>query len=183
VSAELKASERKTTGLLISIKSYTFLAILAASSVVAASAEKSTSPEVFALTPDYRKVIRLDASNLSPFRKPEVRAAQAAAMNKQPTGPNIAGALEKFNAMVLTGIIPSRPGRLGTIILGGNIYREGEEIVTYNSKSRGRNPLIAEHRVVLKSVTAQALELSVAHAGDTTLPAKVPITLLEFRQR
>jgi hypothetical protein len=183
MSAKLKGPEGKATGLLIGIKSYTFLAMFAASTVVAASAEKPTPPDAFTLTPDYRKVVRLDASNLSPFRKPEARAAQASALNKQPTGPNIAGVLEKFNALVLTGIIPSRPGRLGTIVLGGNIYREGEEIVTYNSKSRGRSPLIAEHRVVLRSVTAQALELSVAHAGDTTLPAKVPITLLEFRQR
>ena len=164
------------------MKHFILFTLVATASLFGAAPEKSPFPDTFALTPAYRHVVRLDASNLSPFRKPETRALQAATISK-PTGPNGPGVLEKFHGLGLTGIIPSTGKRPGTIVLGGNIFREGDEIAVYNTKSRARTPLLAEHRIVLRSVTAQALELSVAHNGDPTPAVKVPITLLEFRQR
>ena len=86
--------------------------------------------------------------------------------------------------MGLTGVIPSTPARVGTIVLGGNIYREGAALEQFNPKSRSGVPLVADHTVILQSVTAQALQLSVKRTSDIErAPTMVPVILLEFLQR
>ena len=138
----------------------------------------------FSLQPEYRRDIVLDSSALSPFRKPEARAAQAAQSTPKSVGPNIAAVLAKFQQLGLTGVIPSTSRRAGLIILGGTIYREGQEITLAAPHNRAGIPLLPEHTVVLRSVTAQALGLAVSHAGDHgSAPQSVPVGLLEFRER
>lgn len=150
---------------------------------LASAADPGTSPDVLGLTPEYRRVRVLDETALSPFRKPEARAAQAAALIKN-SGPNVPSVLARFHELGLTGVIPSTAKKPGLIVLGGNVYHEGQEIAIYDAKHRGRQPLVSEHVVTLRSVTPQALALSVSHAGETEKPAiNVPIGLLEFRQR
>ncbi len=138
----------------------------------------------FSLKPEYRRVVLLDPTALSPFRKPEARAAQAAGAAPKNTGPNVPAVLAKFHQLGLTGVIPSTPRRPGLIILGGNIYREGDELSVTDAHSRGTLPFLAEHKVILRSVTGQALALWVSHIADpNTAPLNVPVGLLEFRQR
>lgn len=155
-------------------------------SYAAETAEEKPVPfDPFSLTPEYRKVHKFDNSVLSPFRKPEARAAQAAASTVRNSGPNLPAVLSKFHQLGLTGVIPSTAKRPGLIILGGTIFREGQELNLADEKSRTRSPIVPDHKVFLKSVTGQALSLSVTHNADgaTVAPANVPVGLLEFRQR
>jgi len=143
----------------------------------------ASTVESFLRTPSYRQVSKLESTDISPFKKPEARAEQAATQVK-PAGPNTAAVLAKFSELGLTGVIPSTPVRKGTIILGGNICREGQKIQQFSSKSRNGVPLVADHIVILTSVTAQALQLSVKHVLDQDRPAlNLPVLLLEFMQR
>lgn len=138
----------------------------------------------WSLAPEYRRTILLEPATLSPFRRPEARSAQAAATVPRPAGPNISGVLSKFHELGLTGVIPSTLRRPGLIVLGGNIYREGDELTVSPPHGRHPGPLLAEHRVILRSVTAEALGLSVSHAGDPpTAPQDIPVGLREFRER
>ncbi len=144
---------------------------------------QTAAADPFLRTPSYRQVSKLESTDISPFKKPEARADQAAAQVK-PSGPNVSAVLAKFTEMGLTGVIPSTPICAGTIILGGNIYREGQKLQQFTAKSRTGIPLVADHIVILTSVTAQALQLSVKHILDPDHPPlNVPVILLEFMQR
>jgi hypothetical protein len=145
----------------------------------------STTFDPFSLTPDYRRVVRLDDSALSPFRKPETRAAQAATIAAaKHTGPNTQTVLARFQSLGLTGVIPSKGKRPGLIILGGEIYHEGQELLSRDARGRAVIPIVPECHVLLRSVTAQALAISIDRTGATDMPTlKAEIGLLDFYQR
>lgn len=166
-----------------------FIGVSLIANCFSAGANASSQPasvvlaDPFSRTPTYRQVYKLDNGDISPFNKPAARALQAATQVKV-DGPNASAVLAKFSEMGLTGVIPSTPARVGTIVLGGNIYREGAALEQFNPKSRSGVPLVADHTVILQSVTAQALQLSVKRTSDIErAPTMVPVILLEFLQR
>ena len=136
---------------------------------------------LFSLTPDYKAGVHLDDSIISPFRKPADRVAQAAQLaNKAPTGPNVSEVLSKFNERGLNGVIPSTSKRIGVIILGGEVFMEGDEITFPQKASKQPSPLLQGHKVRIQSITREALSLSIGVISDTALPQTVPVGLLEF---
>lgn len=133
------------------------------------------------LTPEYRVVIKLDAKAFTAFHKPSDRAAIAAS-TVSASGPKAPLVLARFNELRLTGVIPSTPNHPGLIILGGEIYKEGDEMLLRDTKTRRPSPFVPDHKVVLRSVTHQVIELGIGLIGQPKLDS-LPIDLMEFRQR
>jgi hypothetical protein len=138
------------------------------------------------LTPAYKALAHMDEAMLSPFRKPEVRALQAANLERK-SGPDVRAVVAKFHELHLTGVIQggalqSKGSHPGIIVLGGWVFHEGQELVSLDSTTHKSTPIVPDHTVMLRSVTPQAIGLEVTRFGETS-PVSVPIGLLEFLER
>ena len=149
---------------------------------VPSSADQPPANPLFKLTPDYRGVVTLDESLISPFRKPEARALQAANLSVLTTGPNISAVLTKFKEMRLSGVIPSTSKRTGVIILGDQVFKEGEELSFPGKTTRLSEPLLEGHRVKIRSITGEGLSLAVELLSEGGTPKIVPFGLLDYVQ-
>ncbi len=133
------------------------------------------------LTPSYRGVIRLDETAMNPFRTLEDRADLLKGTASQTaSGPDVAGVLAKYNALVLTGVIPSSAHKPGLIVLGGQVFKEGESLTFPSKTGRTPDPFLEAHKVSLSSVTKEGLVLTVSTAAGKGNEIKVPINLASF---
>lgn len=119
-------------------------------------------PQYASLTPAYRKHTAIPETYISPFRKPEARAAQLAALNaSRAQGPNLPAVHGRLRELKVTGVIPSTAKKGGVLLLGDHIYAEGDEILLPGSRGVFNQPLLEGHRIILRSVTIDTVVLRV----------------------
>ena len=145
--------------------------------------DKVDAFDSFSLTPDYRSMSKQEATMANPFRKPEVRAT-IPTVARTSSGPNIDAVRTRINEMALSGVIPTTLKHPGLVVIGGNIFHLGDELKTYDPKTKKETAIVPEHKVTIRSITGAALEFDVMHITDPKpVPTKLLYALLEFRQR
>ena len=170
-------------------RSTTLLAALIA--VRLAQVARADDTEAFSalnLSPDYRPTFVLPGKETSRetfngFMRPDDHNRIVTSdLATRPTGPSLPTVLSRVGELGLTGVIPSTLTHKGVIVLGGQVYREGQELTLFDSQSHRTISIVPDHKIVLRSVTLQAIGLEVSLIGMKNVE-QLPIELAEFRQR
>lgn len=151
---------------------------LSAQTESSAAATGSKNPMFEMLGPEYRKVVIVPETYISPFRRPEARAAQLAAQNEAaPEGPNKAKVIERIKQLGLTGVIAGSGPRPGSVIIGNGIYIEGAEIELNRSDFRGQEPILNGYKVKVRSVDTKTVMVEAILLANPSEPALVALQL------